>query len=61
MPAGTGLAALALTDALGRVTNTRYTTAGQEYLLDLAGLAPGVHALRVQAGDAITTRKLVVE
>jgi hypothetical protein len=61
VPAGNNAATLTLTDALGRVVRTQSATAGQDYPYDLAGLAPGVYALRMQAGAAVATQRLVVE
>jgi hypothetical protein len=61
LPKGTGPATFALLDALGRVVRTHITTPGQDYSFDLNGLAPGVYALRVQAGAATSTQKLIVE
>jgi hypothetical protein len=54
-------ATLTLLDALGRTVRTRLAAANTEVAVDLAGLAPGVYALRVQVGAAIATQKLVVE
>lgn len=54
-------ATLTLLDALGRPVRTRLAAANAEVPLDLTGLAPGVYALRVQAGAAVATQKLVVE
>jgi hypothetical protein len=61
VPAGTGPATLTLCDALGRTVRTQQAAAGTDTAFDLAGLAPGVYALRVQAGEAVATQKLVVE
>ena len=61
MPAGPGPATLTLLDALGRVVRTQSAATGHDYSLDLAGLTPGVYALRVQAGAAVATQQLVVE
>jgi hypothetical protein len=61
LPAGTGAATLTLLDALGRAVGATFTAAGTDRALDLSGLAPGVYALRVQAGAAVATRKVVVE
>jgi hypothetical protein len=61
MPAGNDAATLTLIDALGRVVRTQSATTGKEYRYDLAGLVPGVYALRVQAGETAATQKLVVE
>jgi hypothetical protein len=61
VPGGTGAATLTLTDALGRMVRTQSAITGKDYRYDLGGLAPGVYALRVQAGAAVATQKLVVE
>ncbi|MGI4866426.1 MAG: T9SS type A sorting domain-containing protein [Janthinobacterium lividum] len=61
VPAGTGPATLTLVDALGRTVRTQPATAGTDNALDLSGLAPGVYALRVQLGEALATRQVVVE
>jgi hypothetical protein len=61
---GTATATLTLLDALGRTVHTRTTAlsaAGLRQELDLTGLSPGLYALRVSAGPASTTRRLVVE
>ncbi|MFD1873417.1 T9SS type A sorting domain-containing protein [Hymenobacter bucti] len=61
IPAAAGPVALTLLDGLGRVARTASTRAGVAYSLDLTGLATGVYALRVQTGEAIATRQMVVE
>ena len=66
VPAGTGAARVAfvLTDALGRVVREEAVAlpaAGLRHALGLAGLAPGLYALRVTAGEYTATRRLVVE
>lgn len=61
VPAGTSPATLTLLDALGRAVRTQHALAGTNVAFDLAGLAPGVYALRVQAGETAATQKLVVE
>lgn len=61
LPASTGPATLTLLDALGRVVRTQAAAPSTDCPLDLAGLAPGVYALRVQAGAALAVRQLVVE
>jgi hypothetical protein len=61
VPAGNNAATLTLTDALGRVVRTQSATAGRDYPYDLAGLAPGVYALRMQAGAAVATQRLIIE
>ncbi|TDN38376.1 hypothetical protein A8B98_23750 [Hymenobacter sp. UV11] len=61
VPASAGLAAFTLLDALGRVVRTQAAAAGADYPLDLTGLVPGVYALRMQAGEALATQKLVIE
>jgi hypothetical protein len=64
----TGLAAgpatLTLFDALGRAVRTRTTTVAagsQQAPFDVAGLTPGVYALRVAVGERLGTARLVVE
>ncbi|QKG58705.1 T9SS type A sorting domain-containing protein [Hymenobacter sp. BRD128] len=57
-------ASLTLLDALGRVVRTRTAAlpaAGLRTAFDLAGVAPGVYALRVQAGAQVGTARLVVD
>ncbi|RZK62503.1 MAG: T9SS type A sorting domain-containing protein [Hymenobacter sp.] len=67
LPAGAGVAQVSftLTDALGRgvraAAGVAVPAAGLLYDLPLAGLAPGVYLLRVQAGGAVAARRLVVE
>jgi hypothetical protein len=61
VPAGPGPATLTLLDALGRVVRQQAAAPGTNAPLDLAGLTPGVYALRVQAGAVVATQKLVVE
>jgi hypothetical protein len=58
---GTAQATLTLLDALGRVARRQPAATGATAALDLAGLVPGVYVLRVQAGVATATQKLVVE
>jgi len=54
-------ATLTLLDGLGRTVRTQTATASPKVTFDLTGLAPGVYALRVQAGEAVAAQKLVVE
>jgi len=66
LPAGLGAGPTTLTllDALGRVVRTRTMAlpAGTTTTdLDVAGLAPGVYALRVATGERLGTARLVVE
>lgn len=63
LPAVPGAVTVALTifDALGRALRTQSAPVSTKAELDLAGLAPGVYAVRVQAGAASATRRLVVE
>ncbi|MDO7875598.1 T9SS type A sorting domain-containing protein [Hymenobacter sp. ASUV-10] len=66
LPAGSGAApfSISMLDALGRVVRRREvaaTAGGQTIMLELAGLAPGVYAVRVQQGAAQAVQKLVVE
>ena len=56
-----GPATLTLLDALGRAVRTQSALTGPDIPFDLAGLAPGVYTLRVQAGAAVATQKLIVE
>ncbi|MGI4734686.1 MAG: T9SS type A sorting domain-containing protein [Janthinobacterium lividum] len=58
---GTGPATLTLFDSHGRAVRTQIAAASTEIPVDLAGLAPGVYALRVQTGEITTTQKLVIE
>ena len=61
---GTASATLTLLDALGRAVRTTTVAlppAGLRHELNLTGLAPGLYALRVAAGPATVTRRLVVE
>jgi hypothetical protein len=62
--AGASTTSLTLLDALGRVVRTRTAAlpaAGLRTAFDLAGVAPGVYALRVVAGSQAGTARLVVE
>lgn len=62
--AGAGTAVLALLDALGRAVRTETVAlpaAGLRHEFGLAGLAPGLYLLRVTAGAAAATRRLMVE
>jgi len=63
VPLGAGAAptALVLHDALGRVARRYPAPTGPSYALDLAGLAPGVYALRLETAGAPAMRRLVVE
>lgn len=61
VPTAAGPSILTLLDALGRVVRTAVAPAGQNYALDLVGLAPGVYALRAQAGEQQAMQQLVVE
>ncbi|WP_460552215.1 T9SS type A sorting domain-containing protein [Hymenobacter daeguensis] len=58
---GAATATLTLFDALGRALRTQTATANATAELDLTGLAPGLYAVRVQAGGTAGTRQLVVE
>ncbi|GAB3874359.1 hypothetical protein GCM10028824_27480 [Hymenobacter segetis] len=58
---GTTTATLTVLDALGRAVRTLSTPTNSTAVLDLAGLAPGLYAVRVQAGGSPATRRLVVE
>jgi hypothetical protein len=62
--AGAATATLTLRDALGRAVRTvtvPLPATGQHHELRLAGLPAGLYALHVQAGEARTTHRLVVE
>ena len=63
LPAALGAApaTIAVLDALGRVVRTHTAAAGTKAELDLHGLAPGLYAVRVQAGGPPATGRLVVE
>jgi hypothetical protein len=55
---------LTVLDNLGRVVRTRtvaLAAGSQQATLDVAGLAPGVYALRVAVGQRLGTARLVVE
>ena len=61
---GTASATLTLLDALGRtvrMATVPLPLTGLRHELDLSGLAPGLYAVQVQAGEATATRRLVVE
>ena len=58
---GTSTATFTLLDALGRAIRTQTAPANAPAELDLNGLAPGLYAVRVQAGGSTATRRLVVE
>lgn len=58
---GAATATLTLLDALGRAIRTQTAATGSTAELDLAGLAPGLYAVRVAAGASTATRRLVVE
>ena len=61
---GTAAATLTLLDALGRTVRTETVAlpaTGLRHDLDLHGLPAGLYAVRVRAGTAAATRRLVVE
>jgi hypothetical protein len=59
---GAPTATLTLTDALGRIVRTAtLPAAGRRHELDLRGLAPGLYAVQVQAGNTRGTQRLLVE
>ncbi|MDO7844954.1 T9SS type A sorting domain-containing protein [Hymenobacter sp. M29] len=60
LPPGAGPATLTVLDALGRALRTQ-TATGSKAELDLIGLVPGLHAVRVATGGGTATQKLVVE
>ncbi|MBH8559502.1 T9SS type A sorting domain-containing protein [Hymenobacter negativus] len=63
LPAVPGAATATLTvfDALGRAVRIQNAAINSKAELDLAGLAPGLYAMRVAAGGSTTTQRLVVE
>jgi len=58
---GAATATLTLLDALGRTLRTQTASPNARAELDLTGLAPGLYAVRVAAGAATATQRLVVE
>lgn len=58
---GAPTATLTLLDALGRTLRTQTAFPNARAELDLTGLAPGLYAVRVAAGAATATQRLVVE
>ena len=58
---GASTANLTLLDALGRTLRTQTVATNAKAELDLTGLAPGLYAVRVQAGGSTATQRLVVE
>ena len=61
--AGETTATLTLLDVLGRAVQTQtlaLTGAGASVALPLAGLATGVYILKVQAGQAVVTKPLII-
>ncbi|MBF9141733.1 T9SS type A sorting domain-containing protein [Hymenobacter properus] len=61
LPPGPGVATLTVHDALGRIVRTQPVAMGSNIQLNLTGLAPGLYAVRVQAGGAASTQRLLVE
>ncbi|MGY3089209.1 hypothetical protein ACVWYF_002249 [Hymenobacter sp. UYAg731] len=61
IPGATATATLTVLDALGRPVPTLIMPTNSKAALDLTGLAPGLYAVRVQAGGISVTRRLVVE
>jgi len=64
LPALSGAATLQLFDVLGRSVRAETlpaSTTATEYPFDLAGLAPGLYLVRLVAGAATATQRLVVE
>jgi hypothetical protein len=62
--AGTTQAVLTLQDALGRTVQTTAWTlpaVGLTQPLSVAGLAPGVYLVRLQAGNTLAVRQVVIE
>lgn len=60
-PAGVGAATLMLHNGLDRAVRTVTGPAGTDCPLELASLALGVSAVRVQVGESAAVQKLVVE
>ncbi|MCC2548037.1 T9SS type A sorting domain-containing protein [Hymenobacter sp. BT175] len=60
LPASVASAQLTLLNALGQTVRTLNAT-GTSTLVDASGLAQGVYTLRVQAGAATATKRLVIE
>ncbi|MDQ2769419.1 MAG: T9SS type A sorting domain-containing protein [Bacteroidota bacterium] len=58
---GVATATLTILDAVGRTLRTQTAPTNAPAELNLTGLAPGLYAVRVQAGAAIATQRLVVE
>ena len=58
---GTGQATLTVLDAWAGRCTPRTAAPGPALILDLAGLAPGLYAVRVAGGGNTATRRLVVE
>ena len=58
---GTATATLTIIDALGRTLRTQTASPNARTELDLTGLVPGLYAVRVAAGAATATQRLVVE
>jgi hypothetical protein len=63
LPASAGNAKITLTllDAVGRVVRTQAAQTGRTPGFDLAGVAPGLYMLRVQAGETLAVHQLVVD
>ncbi|MCC2547141.1 IPT/TIG domain-containing protein [Hymenobacter sp. BT175] len=60
LPASAASAQLTLLNALGQTVRTLNAT-GTSTLVDASGLAQGVYTLRVQAGAATATKRVVIE
>jgi hypothetical protein len=58
---GAAQATLTVRDALGRVARTQPAATGDTCPLDVAGLAPGMYVVQVQAGAELATQRLLVE
>jgi hypothetical protein len=58
---GATTATIVVLDALGRRLRTQNVATNANAELDLAGLAPGLYAVRVQAGRSAVVQRLVVE
>lgn len=61
VPVAKGTATLTLLDALGRVVRTQLATPGTECQFNLVGLPTGTYLVRVQAGETLAMRQLLVE
>jgi hypothetical protein len=58
---GAATATLTILDALGRAVRTQTASTNAKAELNLAGLSPGLYAVRLTAGGSTATQRLVVE